>query len=291
MIKVTKNYGSPPGVLTRKGCYNKIKRAVDATSGSDKIYNGNHYKHQQITTKLKEIYHHKCAYCESFSEQVAPLQVEHYRPKAKVKDSSTPNPNGYYWLGCEWSNLLLACSKCNNAKGNLFPISGNRVFHDSPFNHLGHFNRTHLIANRPPLIDEQPLLLNPEIDFPEQHLIFRHLGTLDYLTTRGKKSINIYKLNRGPLIKSRATIVNNYVEQLKIILFKAKRGDYTTKGYRNSLRELFEQIEYTNIRTQEYILWRWHIFNNFADCILTRIPSHYRRNIGKVFILYKQGKL
>lgn len=293
MIKVNKTYGSPPGVLTKKGCYDKIKRAVNATNGSDKIYNGNHYKEEQVTTQLNIIYNKKCAYCESFSAHVAPLQVEHYRPKAKVIDLTSPNPNGYYWLGCEWSNLLLACSKCNgsNAKGNNFPILGNRILNDSPFNHLGHFNRTHLIADRSPLIDEQPLLLNPEIDYPEQHLHFRYFGKISGLTKKGHISINIYKLNRNPLFKRRQEIVNGYVSQLKRILFRYEAEYYTSEGFENILKDFFRDIKSINISKQEYILWRQYISNNFSKCILQRVPLIYRHDIGKVFILYKQGKL
>lgn len=289
MIKVIKDFESIPSALTKNGCYNKIKRAVTALDGN--IYDGYYYKDETVTTSLNSIYNQKCGYCESFSNHVATLQVEHYRPKAKVTEDK--NHKGYYWLGCEWSNLLLACSKCNGkgAKGNFFPILGNRIQNGTPFDDAGIFIRTSLIADRPSLINEKPLLLNPELDYPEQHLTFRYLGSLDGLSVKGKKSIDIYRLNRDSLLKRRQEIVDRYVKQLKRILFKAKRGDYNPKGYKNTLRELFEEIEYTNIKTQEYILWRWHIFNHFSDCILSRISVTYRRPIGKAFILYKQGKL
>lgn len=289
MIKVIKDYKSIPTALTKKGCYSKVKRSITALDGN--IYDGYYYKDVTVTTQLNTIYNHKCAYCESFSDHVAPLHVEHYRPKAKVTEDS--NHKGYYWLGCEWSNLLLACSKCNGkgAKGNFFPILGTRVLHDTPFNHLGKFNRINLFADSLLLTKEQPLLLNPELDSPEQCLTFRHLGHLEGLSLKGRKSISTYRLNRNALLLRRQDIVNKYVGQLKRILAKAKQGDYKSDGYINTLRELFEEIEYTNIKTQEYILWRWHIFNNFSDCVLSRISVAYRQHIGKAFILYKQGKL
>ncbi|CAA6803023.1 MAG: Unknown protein [uncultured Aureispira sp.] len=289
MIKVIKDYKSIPSALTKKGCHRKVKRAVTTLDGN--IYDGYYYKDLTVTAQLGSIYNHKCGYCESFSNHVATLQVEHFRPKAKVTEDSSHK--GYYWLGCEWSNLLLACSKCNGkgAKGNFFPILGNRVLHDTPFNHLGEFNRITSLANSSFLANEQPLLLNPELDAPEQCLTFRYLGSLEGLNLKGRKSISTYKLNRNDLFLRRQDVVNKYVGQLKRILAKAKRGDYENNGYKNTLRELFEEIEYTNIKTQEYILWRWHIFNNFSDCILSRISAAYRRHVGKAFILYKQGKL
>jgi len=291
MIKVAKDFSTPPKILNKKSCYNKTKKAVKSKNGS--VYKGYYYRHEQVTTELKAVYNKKCAYCESFSEHVAALQVEHYRPKAKVDDKQTPSPNGYYWLGCEWSNLLLACSKCNgrSAKANNFPIQGPRVYDANPIDEQGDLDRNNLFANKAPLIEEKPLLLNPEIDNPEEHLTFQYLGKIKGLSEKGEISIKIYTLNRDDLVVLRQKIVDEYVEQLKVILLKANRNDYTPTGYQNTLKELFEKIEYTNVKTQDYILWRWHIFNNFSASILSRINESYRPNIEKAFNKYKRGLL
>jgi uncharacterized protein (TIGR02646 family) len=153
VIKVAKSYEKPPAALLSGNCTQQIKEAVEKKSG-DK-YSTNYYRHEEVLTRLKEnIYHGKCAYCESKSEHVAPLQVEHFRPKGGLKKEKTGDENhkGYYWLGNEWSNLLLSCSKCNgqNAKGNRFPISGVRVYDDSPFDSNGNFDRQRLIPTKPP---------------------------------------------------------------------------------------------------------------------------------------------
>ncbi|MCP4150291.1 MAG: hypothetical protein GY757_21260 [bacterium] len=172
MIKVNKDYDNPPEKLEASGCKRKIKRAVERKDG-DK-YNGNHYRHKDVKKILLEkIYRHKCSYCESYSEHVATLQVEHYRPRNGLQPQQTGDEkhNGYYWLGCEWSNLLLGCPKCNGAgaKGVRFPITGTRVYDDTPFDDTGSidsFDRSRFHADKSPLIDEEPLLLNPEIDEP-----------------------------------------------------------------------------------------------------------------------------
>ena len=129
MIKVDKDYDAVPSALNRPKCKQKIQKAVIQKSG--KVYDGYYYR--MAYDALKRLYYGKCAYCESKIEHATSLQVEHYRPKNGVQEDV--KHYGYYWLGCEWSNLLLACPNCNGkgAKGIKFPIEGIRVYDGSPF--------------------------------------------------------------------------------------------------------------------------------------------------------------
>jgi hypothetical protein len=47
-------------------------------------------------------YKNKYAYCETNTLAGATLQVEHYRPKAKLIEDT--DHLGYYWLAYEWTN-------------------------------------------------------------------------------------------------------------------------------------------------------------------------------------------
>src|SRR5258708_1947390 len=82
----------------------------------------------KIWTELKwhlfELFHGKCAYCESKPQAVSTGDVEHYRPKAKVKEDSR-HP-GYYWLAYDITNLLPSCESCNRNFGKMsqFPVHG-----------------------------------------------------------------------------------------------------------------------------------------------------------------------
>jgi 5-methylcytosine-specific restriction endonuclease McrA len=81
------------------------------------------WKDITVINKLKELYHWKCAYCETKTED---LIIEHYRPKAGIdkKDTGRVANKGYYWLVNEWTNLLLSCEACNGkaAKGNRYSM-------------------------------------------------------------------------------------------------------------------------------------------------------------------------
>ncbi len=166
---------------------------------------------------LKYLFHGKCAYCEGRFTAGSYLDVEHYRPKAKVtlarsNDSvvkitapgggEIPHP-GYYWLAYDPSNLLLACEKCNRgAKASQFPIRGSR-------------------ACRPgdSLEAESPLLLNPyrETNMMGHFSVFdENSGFLEGRTEEGKKTVEICNLCREDLVNAR----REEWEKLRLELFR-----------------------------------------------------------------------
>jgi uncharacterized protein (TIGR02646 family) len=127
-----------------------------------------HYKHVEVKKALEKLFHNKCAYCEGKGASQAPVEVEHYRPKGRVReDSALPGTHpGYYWLAYTWDNLLPSCTFCNQrrvdqptwdepqagpaaGKADQFPLSDSGV-RAKDWNSL--------------LINEKPLLLNPCVD-------------------------------------------------------------------------------------------------------------------------------
>ena len=106
MIKINKNFTVRPLSLTTNNCKQKVKKSL-SEKGKHK-FSTTFYASAAIKNNLSKIYNKKCAFCENDTTAGASLQVEHYRPKAKVtEDLRHP---GYYWLGYEWSNLLYALS-------------------------------------------------------------------------------------------------------------------------------------------------------------------------------------
>jgi hypothetical protein len=134
----------------------------------------------------------RCGYCEALVEATDAGAVEHYRPKAKVTED--PAHPGYYWLAYELSNYIPSCDRCNSGvgKGSQFPVAGTRAFR--PEDDLG---------------AELPLLLHP-FDAalePEKHLRFLVTdplsGVVQGITAEGKRSIEVYDLNRAGLVQLR----------------------------------------------------------------------------------------
>lgn len=110
MIKLKKT--SAPQVL-------QDKEAIWTKVVVDKIANGEaitetektRYRHPDIKKALIEETFGKCAYCESKLLHIAYGDIEHIHPKSQ-------NANKLF----KWSNLTLACDRCNTEKGVLLSI-------------------------------------------------------------------------------------------------------------------------------------------------------------------------
>lgn len=157
---------------------------------------------------LDRVFYGKCAYCEAPVEVTGFGDAEHFRPKGKVtilvnEKMQTVQVNGqdhpgYYWLAYEWRNLFPACSQCNTAgKMNHFPVAKTHITcHD-------------LNRDDPNALDtlEEPLLLNPYKDRPQEYLRFGERGVVSAIESnpRALVSISTYRLDRRALEIERQT--------------------------------------------------------------------------------------
>jgi uncharacterized protein (TIGR02646 family) len=148
---------------------------------------------------LGVVFHDKCAYCDR-PIAVAERVVDHFRPKGgAVNLSGEKSPEHYWWLTYEWRNLYLSCQECALAKGNKFPVSG---------------QRTAIEAGWDEIEKEDNVLLDPCADDPESHLIFSKDGIVIASAERGEVTIEILNLNRPTLIEQRRTELNTARDQL-----------------------------------------------------------------------------
>jgi uncharacterized protein (TIGR02646 family) len=141
-----------------------------------------------IRPHLSKITHGKCAYC----ERAIPSGVhfDHFRPRhGAIGLNGRTSPDHYWWLGFEWTNLVPTCPECNFTKGGRFPVRRRRA----PVGSLG-----------TELLTEEPLLLDPFVDNPEEHLVFTEAGNLVSQTERGEATIEVLALNRLALVDARA---------------------------------------------------------------------------------------
>ncbi|PZQ65432.1 MAG: endonuclease [Phenylobacterium zucineum] len=133
------------------------------------------YKAEAVKKRLEELFHGKCAYCESLYASQAPVDVEHYRPKGRVEGD--PQHTGYWWLAAEWTNLLPSCLDCNRRRKQLAPvISGDLVvlYERMKTGKQDSFPVQGVRAALEPddLVAERPLLLDPTRDDPDAHLAY-----------------------------------------------------------------------------------------------------------------------
>lgn len=238
-------------------------RAEFARTGKrGKAYGFKVYKDEAARLALETLFHGKCAYCESDYGSQAPMDVEHYRPKAGVEDD--PDHWGYWWLAAEWENLLPSCIDCNRRRYQLLPQTGTASLADlrqrgearaagkeTAFPVVAGTRATGLGPDpAAEIARERPLLLDPCRDNPSRHLTFlvdgpepfglalpRALPPDDpdalpqtggttpdtvHLSARGAASIQVYGLNRLGLVQARTRVLR-HLETLRALIEDADR--------------------------------------------------------------------
>ncbi len=149
--------------------------------------------------------------------------MEHYRPKSNVNKEDLPKNSkagdyGYYWLRVEWSNLLYACHDCNKvgAKGTRFPLENpkDRI-------KLPKFNSKTGLPINTHITDldkiEKPLLINPEVTEPRNHLAINAIGEIYVLnkSPQGEATIQVCRLYRDTLLLARRGMIDDFACRIK----------------------------------------------------------------------------
>jgi hypothetical protein len=78
----------------------------------------------EVKSALAELFHGKCAYCETSYDASQPMDVEHWRPKAQVESVEGKTKPAYYWLAASWENLLPCCIDCNRRRKQVDVLTG-----------------------------------------------------------------------------------------------------------------------------------------------------------------------
>ncbi|MEE4359227.1 MAG: HNH endonuclease [Desulfococcaceae bacterium] len=280
---MNKDFNAPPPAL-QQGFEEKKENLLKRKS--EHQFDGRIYNNA-VKQELKELYHCKCAYCESFMSDDT-FTVEHYRPKK--------GDYSYYWLGYEWSNLLPVCQKCNNRKRELFPVavppqvlpnSGKKSRVKTPrLLPNGDLDIAAMKADHPYLLDEKPYLLHPEIDEPKKYLFVKITGELEsqiekevneYHFERADQTISLTNLNREILIWKRRKIIQDFENRLtkkaiRLLKFLTEKGDQHLDLLAElALFDLFEDIEDKFKEDQEYTLTSWWIWKNIKEMLFKRI--------------------
>lgn len=268
MKKINKNFiDRPKNLVAGWSAYDRAIQNLYNTKQWPKKASGI-YSSDIVTNKLNAIYHLKCAFCNQ-KPKGSPLQVEHFRPKNGVTGETH---TGYYWLGYEWTNLLYACGNCNSKKGTNFPLKPGIVRIPSPTFNGRSFDLKDCTCYSKKIKAEKYILINPEIDNPDDHLTYLPDGKIYHKTIRGEYSIDHYDLNRDELyIEGRKKILDSIIEKL------AKRLERYTNNTR-SFNQVFEDV--IDIIKEEILLpiennesfdhFLYIVFRNYDTYILPR---------------------
>jgi len=174
------------------------------------------YKSAEVKGALNVLFHEKCAWCESRLGSTTPGDICQYRPKGSVAES--PAHPGYWWLASQWENLLLSCPDCNrtrrhegvaSGKSNRFPLE----------------DETKRAFDIDDEMREKPLLLDPTIDNPADHLVYDWEGQVLSDTLRGQMTIAIIGLNRPSLVMARKRAITELGYTLDMVRSNAEKEE------------------------------------------------------------------
>jgi uncharacterized protein (TIGR02646 family) len=203
------------------------------------------YKRDDVRAALEGMFGPKCAYCETVYAGGHQMTIDHYRPKGGYElPSGKLQQPGYWWLASTWTNLLPTCTDCNSERGhdiegsirvigkaNRFPLADERRRARQPGREAG----------------ETPLLLDPTIDEPGDHLEFIGGGVVIAAETggreseRGAQTIEVLALRRPHLVASRRNHLKKVEGTIRRYLRAVLRFD--REGGPEALEALVEAVD------------------------------------------------
>ncbi len=204
MIKVTRTGGLPPELAKRAEAEERRN-----SSKQKKVFNV--YSYPQVKAALEKIFHGKCAYCESRYLATQPMDVEHWRPKSV-----------YWFLAAEWDNLYPSCIDCNRQRKHTVRMQdgSERTLLLGKLDEFPLINCAAAAGNRTDVKSEQPLLLDPCQDDPEDFFEYTKEGVIrsKKADQRAETSIRVYALNRMGLVierYERQLLVGKHIHRIR----------------------------------------------------------------------------
>lgn len=225
-VYTTKSFKALDGVTMVTKAEQEIEKAIAFFTDSKnyakevkltkKTFSFSVYKNPELVAALEDIFGTKCAYCESCFAHVTPKDIEHFRPKSEINTGAGTLRPGYFWLACEWDNLLVSCPDCNRSRNHEVPGQAKKakLGKETQFPLADEARR---VRSQGPHVSEDDvrLLLNPCIDQPEEHLTFDEQGLIRARadahgnpSQKGAVSITVYALQRKALVEERLRVLN-----------------------------------------------------------------------------------
>lgn len=162
---------------------------------------------------LNDLFRGKCAFCES----KAPINVHFFRPPEEAEPLARSQFSHLYyvWLRTDWGNVYAICSHCAAASRTRFPVQDPTRGRLPTVDELESFANENYGLWRWKHMDGR-LLLDPCEDRSfVSHLSFNLNGGIQAFTKKGARTIEIFDLDREPLMRARAATFKDYVDLLQ----------------------------------------------------------------------------
>ena len=283
MIFVDRKLEPPPDVLTGSNSrgVKETNKAIShySMNGNSKTFNFSVYRDSKVKESLIRLFKCKCAYCESKFLHVYSGDIEHYRPKGGIEEANPSKP-GYYWLAADWDNLLLSCRNCNQKLTHQIHNQGKKTMgkmNQFPLADLSKYVRVHNTEDGIQKEEPYRLLLNPCLDNPEEHLEYDENHAIvkpkkinGIPSRKGTKSIEVYVLQRVPLVLAREKVLIEILAQIQRVKEAVKNvNDHLESGmdqqfyYDKILRRELTYLKKYMLPTEEYSAMAKQVIHKF----------------------------
>ena len=219
---------------------NATDKAIEKARDSKVEFDAKVYGAETVRVALTALFEGKCCYCE-FPITRSDLNVEHFRPKGRVSES--PDHPGYYWLAYEWRNLLPSCAFCNQLRTELeaWPSTKRTKARGKADSFPLEVEAHRAYSPSDQLERERPLLLDPTVDEPSEHVTFDPMGRPVPRSERGEVSVRVYNLETRQLNLARARVIDDVTGLLCMKAKVQKLGSDPAKD--EVLREIDQRVE------------------------------------------------
>lgn len=175
--------------------------------GSPPYYRPHFADYPEVLEHIHKEFKNKCAFCERWlNNENGRLILFRPRRASRQEREGIPDPQHYFWLIWDWSNLYWVCQDCRDNQGSLFPTDAERVTPE--VSHLDRENADYYF------VVEQPILIDPCHEAPAKHIVFGEKGEIKARegSKRGERTIHIFELDREPLCRARAEEARQFKE-------------------------------------------------------------------------------
>lgn len=235
MRYVNRNLVEMPAVLAdadSKAANERAKVRAHYSNPDCSTYDFDACRDREVLGALNTLFNDKCAYCEGSYRATSPTDIEHFRPKGRV--SGEAGHKGYWWLASVWSNLLASCILCNREQHNeLFNITTTNwapvLIKSGKVDHFPLAGPYRAFTETDDLMREDPLLIDPTNRDPSEYFIWKEMLNLQIIVPRheadastpyAQTSIQVYGLNRRPLVEERTRIAQSIEADAKALASK-----------------------------------------------------------------------
>lgn len=299
MIAINKSQRNIPDSLSNLEYEDSLNEVINLSDPKHKNkIDSSIYRADDVYLRLKNLYHNKCAYCETY---VSEPEIEHYRPKKQINGVPRAKHKGYYWLAYEWTNLLPACHDCNKngVKGNHFPVEGSRR---NKFKELAD-GSIDLLANNlmsDYLQDEKPLFLNPETPGFDPFFYFKFNSVGRFLPNQPQntfeykqadKTIEIVQLNGDRLY---ANYRKKQIKQIFSNILKSYHKDFlameiSENYFKRQVLKILDGINKYSKPDKEYSFFWNYLYENFPFFVTSYFKVKHRHLFLKIYREHKNN--